>query len=429
MRAWLGERRSDGRLRGFAALAVLGTLLAGLGFAGCGRALPLEAAAASSCAPAWTTGWHAAQQAVPGDQLAGRTLRMVIRPQASGDEVRLRLSHRHGDGPLRIGAVTLGRAGEPAALDDDPVPVHVGGSPSAVLEPGAEVLTDPLPRAVRAGEPLTVSLYLVEVPPTISSHPVAMRTAWLSGPGDRTGDRGPGGFGTTLQSWPVLSGLEVLAPRPDGALLVIGDSLVDGVGSTPDGDDRFPDQLATRLAELGGDRSMTVLNAGLSRNRLLDDDPPAGGDAPLSRFDADVARVAGVRDVLLLIGTNDLAAGADGDDLVDGLAAFTDRARSAGLRVFLATIPPSASGGRSGPDAVAAREHVNTWLRTEGAQRADGVVDAAAVLADPDDPERLWAGHDSGDGLHPAPEGYRVLAAAVPAAELSGSPCRTSTAG
>lgn len=421
MRSSHGGWRPGGRWRRPAVVTGLVALLAATALAGCGRALPPASPRSTACAPAWSAAWHAAQQAVPGDQLAGRTLRMVVRPRASGDAVRLRLSNRHGDGPLGIGAVTLARAvGEP------PVPVPVGGRPDVLLPPGAEVLTDPVPVPVVGGEPVTVAVFLTVVPTTISSHPVAMRTSWLSGPGDHTRATGPEGFDTTLQSWPVLSGLEVYAPRPDGAVLVIGDSLVDGVGSTPGGDDRFPDQLADRLA---AERPMTVLNAGLSRNQLLQDDPPAGGDSPLTRFDVDVARVAGVRDVVLLVGTNDLAEGADADELVAGLQEFAARTRAAGLRVFLTTIPPATSDGRASPEVVGARERVNAWIRTDGPRYADGVVDAAVALRDPSDPDRLRAEYDSGDGLHPSPAGHRALAASVPVDALSGSPCRTPTSG
>lgn len=352
--------------RGGIAVAVAVVLLCGV-LAGCGRIVP-AAAAAPACGPAWVAGWTAGQQAVPGDQLAGRTLRMAVRTRAAGGELRLRLSNRHGDGPLRIGAATVARAGTGGATPatGTPVPVRFGGHPDAVLPPGAQLWTDPVPSPVGRDEVVVVSLYLAQVPPTISSHPVAMRTAWLSGPGDRAASPGADGFGTTLQSWPVLAGLDVSAARPDAGLLVIGDSLVDGVGSTPDGDDRFPDRLAARLDAAGGDRPMTVLNAGLSRNRLLQDDPPAGGDAPLTRFDVDVAAVAGVRDVVLLIGTNDIGAGAGGDEIVAGLRAFVDRAHGAGLRVLVSTVPPSTSGGRDAPTAVVARDRVNEWVRTEG---------------------------------------------------------------
>lgn len=403
-----------------AVLAVLGVLA----LAGCGRTLLPVAAAAADCGPGWVAGWHAAQQAVPGDRLAGRTLRMAVRVGAEGTRLRLRLSHRHGDGVLRIGAATVGRAGTGAAVVA-PAPVRFGGRPDAVLPPGAQVSTDPVPAAVRRGETVVVSLHLAEVPATISSHPVAMRTAWLSGPGDRTAAPGADGFATTLQSWPVLAGVDVLADRPDAGLLVIGDSLVDGVGSTPGGDDRFPDRLAARLDAGGGPRT-TVLNAGLSRNRLLADDPPAGGDSPLRRFDVDVAAVGGVRDVLLLAGTNDVGAGAGGDEIADAVERFARRARAAGLRVLVATIPPSTSGGRDAPAAVEERERANDRIRSDGPRYADGVIDAAGVLADPADPTRLRPDLDSGDGLHPSPAGYRALAAVVPLGALSGSPCRAA---
>jgi lysophospholipase L1-like esterase len=41
------------------------------------------------------------------------------------------------------------------------------------------------------------------------------------------------------------------------------------------------------------------------------------------------------------------------------------------------------------------------------------MVDFAAALADADDPGRLAAAFDSGDGVHPGDAGARALAAAV----------------
>jgi hypothetical protein len=44
-------------------------------------------------------------------------------------------------------------------------------------------------------------------------------------------------------------------------------------------------------------------------------------------------------------------------------------------------------------------------------------------VADPARPSRLAPAFDAGDGLHLSAAGYRALAAAVPVAALSGSPC------
>ncbi|MBW0104164.1 GDSL-type esterase/lipase family protein [Pseudonocardia sp. KRD291] len=420
----IGTSGVRARVPGGAAVLVVLALSALAG--GCARASPV-AAAASSCGAAWVTAWNASGQSVPGDQLAGRTLRMQARPQTDGTQVRLRLSNRYGDGPLVIGATTAARGGSgPAATDV--VPVLVAGRPGVTIPAGQDVLTDPVPIAVTAGVPLAVSMFLAEVPSRISSHPVALQTAYLSGPGDGTSDLDGAGFDTTLQSWPVLAGVDVLAPRPAASIVLIGDSLVDGVGSTPDGQDRLTDALAARLRGAGGDRTMTVLNAGLSRNQLLDDDPSDGGDSPLTRFEADVAGGPATRDVLLQAGTNDIEAGASAAEIVDGLTRFAEVVRDSGRRVILVTIPPSTQSARGTPRGIAVRDEVNDWVRARGAEQADVVVDFAAALADPSDPRRLRPAFDSGDGLHPSPAGYRAMADAIPARALSGSPCLVGTA-
>ena len=57
-----------------------------------------------------------------------------------------------------------------------------------------------------------------------------------------------------------------------------------------------------------------------------------------------MAAVAGATDVVLHIGTNDIAAGRSVDEITAGLQHFADRARGIGMRVFLTTITPSRTG-------------------------------------------------------------------------------------
>ena len=57
------------------------------------------------------------------------------------------------------------------------------------------------------------------------------------------------------------------------------------------------------------------------------------------------------------------------------------------------------------------REAVNRWILTSGA--FDGVINFAAAVADPTDPQRLNPAYDSGDHLHPSDAGYRAMANAV----------------
>src|SRR5690606_40186950 len=52
-------------------------------------------------------------------------------------------------------------------------------------------------------------------------------------------------------------------------IVALGDSITDGVGATTDGNDRWPDLLAERLAARGDGVAWAVSNQGVSGNRLL----------------------------------------------------------------------------------------------------------------------------------------------------------------
>ncbi len=118
---------------------------------------------------------------------------------------------------------------------------------------------------------------------------------------------------------PVTDGPAVNQPVPitfagllglaTNAVVLVGDSITDGVGSGIDRDARYSDRLAERLTAGGGDRRMAVLNAGISSNRLHTDRPVADGDPPLLRLPADAETPSRVTDVVLHAGTNDIAAG------------------------------------------------------------------------------------------------------------------------
>jgi lysophospholipase L1-like esterase len=100
--------------------------------------------------------------------------------------------------------------------------------------------------------------------------------------------------------------------------------------------------------------------------------------------------------------------------MIGALAQVTRRARERGIKVIGATIMPYGASGYYHPDAAndADRYAVNAWIRAPG--HFDGVVDFDALMRDPEHPNRLKREFDSGDGLHPSPEGYRFMGEAVP---------------
>lgn len=430
MRASTTATRTGLALRLLVAGTALGCLLGAAalsGAPGTGGVVP-AAVADPACGPRWVTAWHAATQPAPADPaLTGRTLRMVVQPQVTGSQVRVRLSNAYGSTPMQVGVASAGWSdGGAGVVPGTLAQVSFAGRPDAVVAPGADLVSDPVRLVAEAGRPIAVSLFLPVPPDVLTQHGVALETSYVSGPGDAALDAAGAAFGTPVGSWLVLTGLDVLAPRPVNAVVTVGDSITDGVGSPSGADERWPDALSRRLAATGGPATMAVLNAGISANQLLAGDPVSRGDAPLARFDRDVV-ASGASDVVLHIGTNDIAAGRSAGEIIAGLVAFADRARAAGTRVVLTTITPSGTGPHGTPEAIGTREAVNDWVRAHGAQHADGVADFAAAVADPADPTRLAPAFDAGDGLHLSAAGYRALADALDPTRLTGSPCLDGT--
>ncbi|MCA9311213.1 MAG: hypothetical protein KDA21_08405, partial [Phycisphaerales bacterium] len=193
---------------------------------------------------------------------------------------------------------------------------------------------------------------------------------------------------------------------------------------------RYPDLLARRVS--AGER-FSVLNLGIGGNRLLRGPVPGfpgQGPSLLSRLEADVLGQAGVEDVIVLIGTNDLGLPfprVQAEEVIAGLEGVVDRLHEAGLNVLLGTQTPASgpsflSFGHGSPEAIDARNAINTWVRTRSG--ADAVVDFHAALRDPANPDAMRPALDSGDHLHPSPAGYQAMADAVDLDALRGAPSR-----
>ena len=196
------------------------------------------------------------------------------------------------------------------------------------------------------------------------------------------------------------------------------------VGSTADGDVRWPDALAARLQANPATAAIAVVNAGIAGNRILNDGrPPYIGPSSLSRFDRDVLDVPGVRWIILLQGGNDVSAAdrlttsqdqVSAGQIIEGMKALIGRARARGIAIVGATLLPNEGVKRPFVNTDAGREKrraINDWIRTAGA--FDAVIDFERVMGDPARRGWLRPAFDSGDHLHPNDAGYAAMAAAV----------------
>jgi lysophospholipase L1-like esterase len=189
----------------------------------------------------------------------------------------------------------------------------------------------------------------------------------------------------------------------------------------------YPDFLARRLVGKHGEQKLTVLNAGISGNRVLRDGLlPRMGPSALTRLDRDVIGLAGVRTVIVLEGNNDIGQRptANAAEPIGGLQQLVERLKAARLRVLLGTLTPAGGSAvptyGSGP-ANAIRTEVNEWIRSQ--KVSDGIVDFDAAVRDPADQSRLLPAFDSSDHLHPSSAGYKAMAAAVPVNRLGAGKC------
>lgn len=368
----------------------------------------------AQAARAWVGSWSTAPVAGSGSGFSDRTLREIVHTGMGGDEVRIRLTNAFGADGIVVDGVTAGLRVSGATLASGTVrPVTFDGGRRVVLPAGAEVLSDPVPLGVAAGQDLAVSLYVPGSTGPATRHPGAYTTSYTAA-GDHAGDPDAGAFTSTITSWYLLDGVDVRARPGTGAVVALGDSITDGTNSTVDANRRYPDDLARRLHG----RGLSVLNEGISGNRVLTDAGGSGVGAQ-SRFDRDVLGQAGVRDVVFLEGINDIGhdlGPVSGepltvDDLIAGIRNIINRAHAHGLRIIGGTLTPIGGSKYDSPEAEAKRQAVNAWIRTSGA--FDGVADFDAAVRDPADPARYLPAYDSGDHLHPNDTGYQVMADSI----------------
>jgi lysophospholipase L1-like esterase len=390
--------------------------------------LPFGAGAASRPGPAahnppWVHTWVAMPQLtepanLPPVPLVNVTLRQTVHSSVGGSGVRIRFSNAFGGTALAIAAVSvaqplLGRAGVAAIEPGSSRPVTFAGRASVTVAMGAQVVSDPVDLDLAERSNLTVTAYLCtgQDSPAITSHPGSRTTSYLLA-GDHHDDADLPGA-TAVDHWYLLSGVEVRAPGT--ATVIVGDSLTDGRGSTTNGNDRWPDQLAARFPV-----TPAILNQAAGGNRVLQD---GLGPSVLARLDRDVLALGRTDRLIVFEGVNDIGTAAAtaeaqqqvGDDLLAAYEQIVVRSHACGLRVFGATITPF--GGNAGYDDAGGlregtRQRVNDRIRH--GRLFDAVIDFDAAVRDPADPRRLWPAYDTGDHLHLTPDGYRALAQAVP---------------
>ncbi len=390
--------------------------------------------------PQWIGAW-ASSQALPGakdglDTSDDLTLRQIVHLTAGGDALRVKLSNLFGTEPLHMSSVHIARplsvsSGQIEAATDRPV--TFSGRADVTIPADAEYLSDPVTLPVAAFTDIAISVHLDTVPAQQTSHIASHQNSFVAH-GEQTA-LADLTDAKKMDHWFFLSGVDVAASPGSVALVALGDSITDGTGSTTNGNDRWLDDLARKLALSRDRRQFAILNAGIGGNRLLAD---GRGPSAVTRFDREVLAQPGVRYLIVLEGINDLRradmepprSASEHEAHVRSITAAYEQiilqAHAHGMLVMGATITPDMDAVYSQPTVLdrpsaaheADRQTINRWIRTSG--HFDAVVDFDAVVRDPAHPDHLLPAYDSGDHIHPSPVGYQAMADAIPLSFFSG---------
>jgi len=383
----------------------------------------------ASAQPAWASDFPV-PLGLPSN-LYHQTIRQVARASIGGGKVRVVLSNEYGKIPLKIGSAHIGLTTDGPGIE--PGSDHAltfGGQASVTIPPGAPVISDPVDLAVAPLSEISVSLYFPESAPTDSMHWDGHQTAFVAA-GDKTGEADLKPDSKQTQRV-FLSEILVDAPAGARAVVLFGDSITDGDGSTVDGNDRWPDHLAKRLIDAGG-TPVAVLNQGISGAKVLSD---RMGVNALARFERDVLGQPHADTVVLMMGINDIGWPGCGlalhdpeptaDEIIAGYRQLIARAHADGMRIIGATLTPFGDAFAGSPfdgyytaDKEKIRVAVNEFIRSSG--EFDGVIDFDKVVVDPAKPGYIKAEFDKGDHLHPNAAGYAAMAAAIDLKLLAGA--------
>ena len=386
-------------------------------------------------------------QMFPGNRASDQSFRMIVRPQAAGERIKLKFSNLMGNKPVTLAHMSVAaRAEGKGVAAGTAKAVTFGGAERATIPAGREIFSDPVEFTVEPEKDVAVTFHLVGESGPITWHAKAMVTSYMTGPGagDKAADTSGDSFQYEVRSWLWLSELQAFkADAPDRRTIVaIGNSITDGSGTTVDGHDRWTDFLNRRLRAAGSKN--VVVNAGIGGNRIttLRWGPVIGGalvsgavqadvsgaprtpsarceacgEPAIARYERDVLNLPNVSAVIIFEGVNDIGGGGSYGEIIAGIQDLAYRARLRGLKVFAATITPYYGFAYDLVYPDVTRRQVNEWLRTS--KLFDGVFDFDAIVRDDKNAARIRADLEAPDHIHLNPKGYSAVADSIPLPSL-----------
>ncbi|MXO59948.1 SGNH/GDSL hydrolase family protein [Altererythrobacter salegens] len=340
---------------------------------------------------------------------------MIVRTGAGGPEFRIEFANVQGGEPIRFAAIHAALAGPAGSIiPSTDRTVTFGGRESLTLFPGSRAVSDPVPLAAPPLTEVAVSVYLPDEVQANTVDEIGLMPTYIAAGNQTSAESLDEAAVAGSYFW--LRGLSVPTPDVDsGTIVAFGDSITEGYATTFGAHMSWPELLAVRLQKDPELSNWSVVNAGISGNRVL---RTGAGESALARFTDDVLGRPGVKWVIVLESINDINfsimpgfprdQAATADELIAGLDQLITRAHLHGIKIAGGTVMATKGLPFYSQEGEAMRQAVNDWIRTSG--RFDAVIDFDAATRDPADPLRIRPDLDPGDHVHPNDDGNRIMA-------------------
>ena len=371
-----------------------------------------------SLAQNWVGTWATAPQTVVrsfmpyNNCMTNRSVRQVVKVSIGGDVIRLKLSNIYSMQPVEIRSIYIAHAKDSFSIDAKSAQYFkFGNSYKTVIPAGKQIVSDALKFKLRNLERVAITINYTSAPEVPTVHMGSRTTSYIM----KGVTNAHSNFEKAFREnhWYNISGIDVYTMSNNmSAIAIMGNSITDGKCSTDNAQNRWPDVMSEMLQLKHKITNQGVLNLGIGNNRVT---VPGGfGALAKERFDRDILMQSGVKKVIIFEGINDIGAAKSGNSetvarqIIESIQGMMRKAKARKMKVYLGTITPFKGAGYYSHFHEAARLYVNDWIRSQ-AKKADGILDFAKLLQDPNDDRRMKREYASGDWLHPNPAGYKAM--------------------
>ena len=371
-----------------------------------------------SLAQNWVGTWATAPQTVVksfmpyNNCMTNRSVRQVVKVSIGGDVIRLKLSNIYSMQSVEIRSIYIAHAKDSFAIDAKTAQYFkFGNSYKTVIPAGKQIVSDALKFNLKNLERVAITINYTSAPDVPTVHMGSRTTSYIM----KGVTNAHSNFEKAFREnhWYNISGIDVYTMSTNmSAIAIMGNSITDGKCSTDNAQNRWPDVMSEMLQLKHKITNQGVLNLGIGNNRVT---VPGGfGALAKERFDRDILMQSGVKKVIIFEGINDIGAAKSGNSetvarqIIESIQGMMRKAKARKMKVYLGTITPFKGAGYYSHFHEAARLYVNDWIRSQ-AKKADGILDFAKLLQDPNDDRRMKREYASGDWLHPNPAGYKAM--------------------